>query len=71
MQAVLPFGKVLEAIDALSLDDQEALMGVFRRRLIEQRRNALAQEIAEAEAEFDAGGCEPRTPEELMREILS
>jgi hypothetical protein len=31
----------------------------------------LAGEIAEAEAEYDAGGCEVKSPEELMQEILS
>ncbi len=71
MQAVLPFREVLEVIDALPLDEQEELMGVVRRRLIDRRRQMLAQEIAEAEAEYDAGGCKPKSPEELMREILS
>ncbi len=71
MSAVLPFGEVLEAVDALPLEEQQQLMEVVRRRLIEQRRQKLAGEIAEAEAEYDAGGCEPRTADELMREVLS
>lgn len=69
MEAV-PFREVLEAVDALPLDEQEELMGVVRRRIVEQRRHQLAREVAEAEAEFAAGECEARTPEELMREIL-
>ncbi|MCP3963318.1 MAG: hypothetical protein GY719_36230 [bacterium] len=70
MQAVLPFREVLEAVDALPLAEQEELMGVVRRRIIERRRVALAGEIAEAEAEYDAGNCEEKTPDELMQEIL-
>jgi hypothetical protein len=71
MQAVLPFREVLEAIDALPLDEQQELVDVVRRRAIDRRRHALAREIAGAEAEHESGGCEPKTPEELMREILS
>lgn len=71
MEAALPFGEVLEAIDALPLEEQEELMQVVRHRIIEQHRLQLAREVAEAEAELEAGGCEVRTPEELMREILS
>ena len=71
MEAVLPFGEVLEAVDALPLEEQRELMDVVRRRIIERRREELASEIAEAEAEYDAGGCETRTPDELIREILS
>jgi hypothetical protein len=71
MDGVLPFGEVLEAVDALPLEEQKELMEVVRRRIIEQRRQQLAGEIAEAEAEYDAGRCETKTPDELMREILS
>lgn len=71
MQAALPFGQVLEAVDALPLEEQEELMQVVRQRIIEQRRRHVVGEVAEAEAEFEAGRCEARTPEELMREIRS
>jgi hypothetical protein len=71
MEAAVPFREVLEAIGALPLDEQEELMGVVRRRIVEQRRQELASDVAEAEAELTAGGCEARTPDELMREILS
>jgi len=71
MEAALPFRDVLEAVDALPLGEQEELVGVIRRRIVEQRRQGLALEIAEAEAEFAATDCETRTPDELMREILS
>ncbi len=71
MEVAIPFREVLEAIDALPLEEQEELMGVVRRRIVEQRRQELARDIAEAEAELAAGGCEAKTPDELMREILS
>ncbi len=68
---MMPFGEVLEAIDKLSLEEQETLADVLHRRIIEQRREELAREIQEARAEFQAGQCHPVTPEELTKEILS
>jgi hypothetical protein len=71
MESVLAFGEVLEAIDRLSLGEQETLIEVVRRRVIERRREELEQEIQEAHGEFQAGRCDPVTPDELMAEILS
>ncbi len=71
MPAALPFREVLEAVDSLPLEEQEEVMDVVRRRIIERRRCELARDIADAEAELEAGGCEAKTPDELMREILS
>jgi hypothetical protein len=65
-----PFAEVLEAADRLSLEDQESLVEILHRRVVERRREELAEEIQQAEEEFQAGGCEPRTAQELIREIL-
>jgi hypothetical protein len=35
MGSVLPFGKVLETADKLSLEEQEAFMEIIRRRVIQ------------------------------------
>ncbi|MDI6756336.1 MAG: hypothetical protein QME78_18355 [Thermodesulfobacteriota bacterium] len=64
------FGEVLEAADQLSPEEKEALIGVLQRRLIDERREEIAQEIAAARREFQAGQCQPATPDELMKEIL-
>jgi hypothetical protein len=71
MEKLIPFGDVLEAADKLSLEEQEALIEVLHRRLIERRRDELARDIQQATEEFEAGRCRPATPEELMKEILS
>ena len=71
MAKALLFGEVLEAIDTLSLEDQETLEEILRRRIIERRRAELAQDVQEAQQEFQAGQCRPVTPEELMQEIVS
>ncbi|HDQ72486.1 MAG TPA: hypothetical protein ENN19_10365 [Chloroflexi bacterium] len=70
MERKLAFGEVLEAVDQLSLGEQETLIDVMQRRIIEQRRERLTQEIQEARKEFESGGCRPVTPDELMTEIL-
>ena len=70
MESVLAFGEVLEVVDKLSLEEQETLIEVVRRRIIERRREELAKEIEEAQKEFQAGHCRPVTPDELVAEIL-
>ena len=71
MEQLIPFGEVLEAIDQLSLDEQETLLDIVQRRIAERGRKLLVAEIQEARQEFAAGGCHPATAAELMEEILS
>lgn len=67
------FNEVLEAIESLSLDDQEVMIDLVHRRLSLKRREELIKEIEESQREYLAGECQPRTVAELklMREILS
>jgi hypothetical protein len=67
----MQFGEVLEALDRLSTDDQEAVVAILRRRIAEEGRKRVAGEIGEARREFASGGCPPVTADELVREILS
>jgi hypothetical protein len=71
MDKTLSFRKVLETVEQLSLEDQEMLIAIVRRRLVEQRRSELAKDRQEAQKEFKAGNAHPATPDELMAEILS
>ena len=63
------FNDVLESVDKLSLDEQETLLEVLHRRLIEYRRSDIAKEIQDAQNEFQQGYCQPATPSEIMKEI--
>jgi hypothetical protein len=65
------FGEVLEAVGRLSPDEQQTLLVIVRRRLAEQGRKTLAQDIREARQEFAQGRCGPTTAEDLMKEIRS
>ena len=71
MQNAVSFREVLDAIERLSLEDQEALMEIVHRRIVERRRAELAKDIQNAHQEFKAGRARPVTPAELMAEILS
>ena len=64
------FGEVLEAIDQLPLEAQETLSEVLRRRLIEYRRDELAQDVEQAEQEFEEGNCRVVSPADIIKEIL-
>ena len=67
----MPFGDVLEAIDKLSLEEQETLMDIVQRRIAERSRKLLAAEIRDARQEFAENRSRRATADELMKEILS
>jgi hypothetical protein len=71
MEKTTAFGEILEAADKLSLGDQEALLEVLHRRIIERRREELANDIEQAQQEFQTGRCRPVTSSELMNETVS
>lgn len=67
----MPFRVVLEAVDQLTLEEQETLASILHRRLAERGRKRLVDDIREGHQEFAEGGCRPTTADELMGEILS
>jgi hypothetical protein len=71
MSSLARFNEVLEAIEKLGPEDQEALIAILERRRIAQRRAELARDIQEARREFQAGSCLPSKPADVMREIVS
>ena len=71
MADTMLFGEVLEAIDKLSVEDQETLVDIVHRRLAERERKRIAGDIQEARQEFDQGRCHAAAVDEIMDEILS
>lgn len=63
------FSEVLDAASDLSTDEQESLLDILGRRLIERRRLELASEIEEARAEFATGKLRPASVDEIMNEV--
>lgn len=62
---------ILEAAEQLPLEERENLVDILQKRLQEQKRADLIKDIREAQQEFAEGKCQPVTPEELMKEIIS
>jgi ribosome recycling factor len=65
------FAEILEAASGLTPDEQESLIGILQNRLRERRRDDLVKDVRSATEEFAQGKCQPVTPLELMKEILS
>jgi hypothetical protein len=65
------FAEILEQADGLPLSDQEELVELLQSRMRDRRRAELADDVAEAQKEFQAGDCRPVTAQDLAREILS
>ncbi len=68
---IMRFDEILEAVEQLPPEDQEALITLLQRRALAQRRAALARDVKEARQEMQTGACQPRTPDELLGEIMS
>ncbi len=65
------FEEVLEGANKLSPEEQDTIIEILRRRLIERRRNALIVKVNEARKEYKAGRSRQLSSEEIIKEILS
>lgn len=60
------FAQAVESVDELSLDEQESLVELVRRRIAERRRQELLQAVREAEDDLAAGKLRPMSVEEIV-----
>jgi hypothetical protein len=65
------FSSILDAVETLSIEEQEALIDLIQKRIIEFRRNQLAHEVRQAQQEFKAGRCSPVSSSDIIDEILA
>ncbi|MBD2311210.1 hypothetical protein H6G20_06005 [Desertifilum sp. FACHB-1129] len=63
------FQRAIETIETLSLNDQEALLELLQKRLIEQRRKILMGEIAEVRQEYAQGQVRFGSVADFMAEL--
>ena len=70
MEQAIPFREVLDAVENLSLDEQETLLDIVKRRLTDRVRHRLASDIEESRMEFAQNCCRAVTVESLMEELL-
>jgi hypothetical protein len=70
MESVLPFGEVLEAVEKLSLEEQETLIEIIRRRIIEQRRAEIASNAATTLQAVGEGRARYGSVEDLKHDLI-
>jgi DNA-binding NtrC family response regulator len=63
--------QILDEIASLSLDEQEMLLDILKKRYIEQRRRRIAREVREAQREHKKGLTKRGTVEDLMKDLES
>jgi hypothetical protein len=69
MAQVSKLDQVLESIEMLSLEDQEVLVELVQRRLVERRREEIAEHIAQAQADYQADKVFHGTVEDAIAEL--
>lgn len=66
-----PFQRAIDVIEALPPEDQETLIDLTRRRLIERRRAEIARHAAETLQAVREGRARVGTVEDLRRDLLA
>lgn len=66
-----PFQKAIDAIEALEMQDQETLLDLMSRRLIEQRRTEIARHASETLQAVREGNARYGTVRDLQRDLLT
>lgn len=63
------FQEALEIVESLPDYQQDDLVDIIRKRRLDRRREALVENVKEAEAAYSRGDYMTGTVEDLMREI--
>jgi len=61
--------KAIEIVESLPSDEQEILVEVIRRRILERRRALLIAEVAEAREAYQRGEVRRGSVDDLLREL--
>lgn len=63
------FQQLIEAIEQLPIEDREILVDIVQKRLKQERREQLFQEIAEAERDYVKGNVRRGSVSDLLQEL--
>ena len=63
------FADIVEAADKLSVDEQETLLEILRRRIVERNRAQLVRDVEASRAEHASGQSEVATVTQIMDEL--
>jgi len=64
------FHEALEVVESLPITQQENLIEIIRRRLVESRRDSISRNIQAAREEYARGDITIGTVDDLMAEIF-
>jgi hypothetical protein len=67
----LTFNELLDSIEQLPIDQQETLVDLLQRRLVELRRLEIARHAAEARQLYAAGSLPSGSVDELLADLDS
>jgi hypothetical protein len=70
MPQTITFHDLLDAADALSLEEKETLIDILHHRIAENGRRRVIGDVQEARGDFAAGSCQESTVDNIMRDIL-
>lgn len=68
-QHKVTFQDALDVIESLPISQQESLIDIVQRRLIEQRRDLIAKNIRKAKEEYRRGDVKKGSIDDLMRDL--
>lgn len=66
-----PFQRAIDVVETLPLEDQETLIDLIRRRLIERRRTEIAHHATETLQAVREGRAQYGTVKDLRRDLLA
>ena len=69
MTQTTQFNKILEMIDHLSQEEQEELIKIVKYRQIEQRREDIANNIAQAHQDYQEGNIFRGSVDQVIAEL--
>jgi len=71
MSTVLSFQQIIDSIENLSLEDQDYLFNLIRKRRIEQRRSEIAANAQATIESFKKGTTKRGTIDDLIADLLN
>lgn len=63
------FQQAIESVESLPLEDQEILLDILQKRLLERRRTKLYQEVSEIKQEFTEGNVKFGSVDQFLAEL--
>ena len=65
-EQISAFQRAIDAVESLSLQDQEAVLALLQKRIADQRRQELSQSVAKVRHEFAQGNVQFGSVDEFM-----